>query len=90
MGEGKNPVTMSINRRRMERINRVINLHGATPHVFRHSFATMLNDSGASIKTIQSIIGQSDFKTTADRYCYTRDSSKQKAVRDLNELLSSK
>ena len=89
MGEGKNPVTMSINRRRMERINRVINLHGATPHVFRHSFATMLNDSGASIKTIQSIIGQSDFKTTADRCCHARDSSKQKAVQDLNQLLTS-
>ena len=77
MGEGKNPVTMSINRRRMERINRVINLHGATPHVFRHSFATMLNDSGASIKTIQSIIVQSDFKTTADRYRYTRGDGKR-------------
>ena len=45
----------------------VIDLHGATPHVFRHCFATMLNDSVASIKTIQSIIGKSDFKTTADR-----------------------
>ncbi len=38
---------------------------------------------------IQSIIGQSDFKTTADRYCHARDSSKQKAVQDLNQLLTS-
>ncbi len=70
-------------------INRVINMHGATAHVFRHSFATMLNDAGASVKTIQSIIGQSDFKTTADRYCHARDSSKQEAVRDLTALLTS-
>ena len=89
VGEGQTPITMSVTRRRMERINRVINMHGATAHVFRHSFATMLNDAGASVKTIQSIIGQSDFKTTADRYCHARDSSKQEAVRDLTALLTS-
>ena len=49
----------------------------------------MLNDAGASVKTIQSIIGQEDFKTTADRYCHPRDNRKQEAVEGVDKLLCS-
>ena len=55
----------------------------------QNSFATMLNDAGASVKTIQSIIGQKDFKTTADRYCHPRDNRKQEAVEGVDKLLCS-
>ena len=79
----------NIHRRMMERIRRTIDLHGASTHVFRHSFATMLNDAGASVKTIQSIIGQTDFKTTADRYCHARDIRKHEAVQGVDKLLCS-
>ena len=89
VGEDKRPITFSIHRRMMERIRRTIDLHGACSHVFRHSFATMLNDAGASVKTIQSIIGQTDFKTTADRYCHARDNRKQEAVEGVDKLLCS-
>lgn len=89
VGDEKKPITFSIHRRMMERIRRTIDLHGASSHVFRHSFATMLNDAGASVKTIQSIIGQKDFKTTADRYCHARDNKKQEAVEGVDRLLCS-
>lgn len=89
VGDEKKPITFSIHRRMMERIRRTIDLHGACSHVFRHSFATMLNDAGASVKTIQSIIGQKDFKTTADRYCHPRDNRKQEAVEGVDKLLCS-
>lgn len=88
VGNGETPNTLSIVRRRNERINRLIDMHGATPHVFRHSFATMLYDAGADIKTIQSIMGQSDYKTTADRYCHPRDDRKQTAANAVNAMLS--
>ena len=80
VGDEKKPITFSTYCRTMERIRRTIDLHGACSHVFRHSFAAMLNDAGASVKTIQSIIGQKDFKTTANRYCHARDNRKQEAV----------
>ena len=82
------PLTLSIQRRMTERINRTINLHGATPHIFRHSYATLLNDAGATVKTIQAIIGHSDVQTTINRYVHSRDEKKQEAVRSVNEMLA--
>jgi len=84
----RTPITLSVHRRMMERINRTIDLHGATPHVFRHSYATLLNDAGASIKTIQGIIGHADIQTTLNRYVHTREDKMQDAVRNVSELLS--
>jgi site-specific recombinase XerD len=84
---GEEPITLSVHRRMMERVGRTINLHGASPHIFRHSYATLLNDAGASIKIIQSIIGHSDVQTTINRYVHSRDEKKQEAVRSVNEML---
>lgn len=58
---------------------------GITP---KHSYATLLNDVGASVKTIQAIIGHSDVQTTINRYVHSREDKKQEAVRSVNEMLA--
>ena len=70
-----------------KRIRETIDLHGATAHVFRHTMGTMLNDAAADVKTIQSILGQSDYKTTMDRYVHPREDKKQEAIKKVGLML---
>ena len=51
-----------------QRIGNKINLYGATPHVFRHTYLSMLAASGVDPKTIQVIAGHSDFSFTFNKY----------------------
>ena len=55
--------------RTWERIGKTINLHGATAHIFRHTFATMM-EPHTDIKTLQSIMGHADIQTTMNRYTH--------------------
>lgn len=87
IGGAEKPISLIAFRRMWERIEKTINLHGATPHVFRHTMGTLLNDVGADVKTIQGVLGQRDFKTTADRYIHSRDEKKQEAALMVSNLL---
>ena len=57
-------------KRTFQRIAKTIDLHGATPHVFRHSFLTYAQTVVTDIKTLQAIAGHADIKTTMNRYVH--------------------
>ena len=49
--------------------NYIINLHGATPHVFRHTYASLM-EPYTDAKTLQSVMGHADISTTLNRYAH--------------------
>ena len=65
---GESPYTQSKFDRMWERIGKKIELYGATPHVFRHTYLSTLAASGVDPKTIQTLAGHSDFSFTFNKY----------------------
>lgn len=63
------PMTERTYRRAWERIGKQIDLHGATAHVFRHTYATM-TEPYTDPKTLQTVLGHADIKTTMNRYTH--------------------
>lgn len=66
------PITEMTYKRMWERIGKTINLHGATAHVFRHTYITMAAPH-LDIKTLQTIAGHADISTTLNRYTHGRE-----------------
>ena len=65
------PLTRSAFNAIWTHIGTIVDLHGASFHVFRHTYATTLNNAGVDIKTIQSILGHADISTTMNIYAHT-------------------
>jgi len=55
-----------------------------SPHCCRHTYATRLYAAGADAKTIQALMGHTDYALTANIYTHVKDEQLRKAV----ELLS--
>jgi integrase len=49
-------------------------------HSFRHTHATLLHESGESLKTAQSLLGHSDLETTLAVYTHVVPGSQKRAV----------
>lgn len=65
---GTEPYTQCKFDRMWERIGKKINLYNSTPHVFRHTYLTLLAASNVDPKTIQAIAGHADFSFTFNKY----------------------
>lgn len=88
IGDGIHPITQSAYDRAMERINKTINLYGATAHIFRHSYLTFLGSINTNIKTIQAIAGHSDIQTTLNLYVHKDTNSLRQAGCDFNRKIT--
>lgn len=56
-------------------------------HVLRHTHATWLSESGATIRAAQDILGQSDVETTLRVYTHSVPESKRRAIANVAALL---
>ena len=89
IGDGMKPITLMAYRWMFWQIRASIDLHGATAHVFRHSYLTMLDESGVDPKTLQYIAGHGNFSFTMNRYVHGRKEAALSAGVKFTELLQS-
>ena len=84
IGESLTPLAEKAFQRRWRRIAETIDLHGATPHVFRHTYISIAVAAGVDPKTVQAIAGHADIETTLEVYAQVR----QKSVEEAGEKIS--
>lgn len=82
-------ITQQKIKRMWQRISRQINVYGATPHCFRHTFTTLCHRRGMDDKTLQSIGGWADVSTMRDIYTHTQEKDIEKAAAMMNTIFSS-
>ena len=87
---GEKPLTKMVFTRVFKDIQKAVDLHGATPHVFRHSYLSMLNQAGVDPKTIQRIGGHGNFMLTYNLYVHSSDEQIMDADKRVNGLLTGK
>ena len=75
----KRALCCSTYRRMWARIKATINVHNATPHVFRHTYLTILAGLNVDVKTLQAIAGHADIQITMNRYVHKRIEGIQEA-----------
>ena len=88
IGNAEAPITQSKFDRSWQRIGKKINLYGATPHVFRHTYLSMLVASGVDPKTVQTIAGHADFNFTFNRYIHKNEENVAEASTKFSEKLA--
>ena len=85
---GENPLTASAYRAMWKRITKTIDLHGATPHILRHSYLTYAVGTTTDFKTIQGISGHADIFTLLNRYAHPQDEKVQELTGKMEEILT--
>lgn len=85
---GEAPISRMSYRRRWERIEKQVDLHGATAHIFRHSYLTLAAGVGTDVKTLQTIAGHADIQITMNRYVHAQTGNIIEAGKKMSSLLN--
>lgn len=56
-----------------------------TPHSFRHTHASLLFESGSTIKDVQKRLGHNNVTTTMDIYTHVTKTSERKSIDELSK-----
>lgn len=58
-----------------------------TPHMFRHTYATILYNAGVDVKSAQRFLGHADINMTLKIYTHLSEQKEQEAIALLNRHL---
>lgn len=72
--------------RRLGAICKKVGIEPRPLHSIRHSYATRLFEAGIDVKTVQKLMGHSDYKTTMDIYIHVMPEKKMDAVSIFDEI----
>lgn len=67
-----------------------IDMHGATPHVLRHSYLTYAVGITTDFKTIQGISGHADVFTLVNRYAHPQEDKVIDLTNEIADILTEK
>ena len=85
---GESPITMTTYNNTMKRIKKTVDLHGATAHVFRHSYLTYMAGTDTDNKTLQTIAGHSTISMTMNKYVHPQPEKIIDAGKKMHSLLA--
>lgn len=71
----------------IERLNNTVNLHGATPHVLRHTYLTYMATMNTDMKTLQAVAGHGDIQTTMNIYVHETSENVKAACFEMDTML---
>ena len=71
-----------------QRIKRSIDVHGMTPYMAHHTYATNMNKAGVPIKTAMSMLGHKDERMLLRRYTHTDTEDLTKASESVADYIS--
>lgn len=80
---GRSRLSEDAIRRALHRLSRMAGVGRVTPHMFRHTFATLLLDRGVDLRVIQRLLGHSSIVTTTI-YAQVSERSQRKVLTSAN------
>ena len=83
MKDGGSVSSEGVVRKLWERIKKTIDLHGMTPYMGRHTFATNMSRAGVPLRTAMSLMGHADERMLLRRYTHVEEQD----ILDANEKM---
>lgn len=85
---GEEPLSLSAYRAMWTRIKKAISMHGATPHVLRHSYLTYAVGETTDYKTVQGISGHADLNTLLNIYAHPQQEKVVELANNMTRILA--
>lgn len=85
--QGKEPLKESQATKGWKKYCKDVGLENVTPHMLRHTYASILYEAGIDVKSAQDLLGHADISTTQNIYTHITKTKKEETANKLNSHL---